>query len=42
VTYAGAADPSLGVVGLPDYAIDLNRWISMSAFALALAQVPFI
>ena len=42
VTYAGAADPALGVVGLPDYAIDLHRWISMSAFALALAQVPFI
>jgi cytochrome c oxidase subunit 1 len=42
VVYAGAADPSLGVVGLPAYAIDLHRWISMSAFALALAQVPFI
>jgi cytochrome c oxidase subunit I len=42
VTYAGAAEPSLGVVGLPDYAFDLHRWIAMSAFALALAQVPFI
>jgi cytochrome c oxidase subunit 1 len=42
LTYAGAADPAQGVVGLSSFALDLNRWISHAAFALALAQIPFI
>jgi cytochrome c oxidase subunit 1 len=42
VTYAGAADPAQGLAGLPQLVIDLNRNISHAAFALALAQLPFI
>jgi cytochrome c oxidase subunit 1 len=41
-TYAGAADPSAGVVGLPQFVFDLNRGISHAAWLLGLAQVPFI
>ena len=38
-TYAGAAE---GVVGIPQFFIDLNKMISHAAWALALAQIPFI
>jgi len=41
-TYAGAADPSAGVVGLPQFVFGLNREISHAAWLLGLAQVPFI
>jgi cytochrome c oxidase subunit 1 len=33
---------SATVVGLPQYVIELNKVISHAAFALALAQLPFI
>jgi cytochrome c oxidase subunit 1 len=41
-TYAGAADPSGGAVGVPQVFIDLNKGISHAAAMLALAQIPFI
>jgi len=39
-TYAQAAET--GVVGLPQWAIDLNINITQAAIALGLAQIPFI
>jgi cytochrome c oxidase subunit I len=42
VTYAGAGDPSEGVVGVLQYFVDLNRFISHAAVMLFLAQIPFI
>ncbi len=42
-TYAGAASPGDGaVVGLPDVFIDMNIGISQAAWALGIAQIPFI
>jgi len=41
-TYAGAADPAAGVVGLPGFVLDLNKGISHAAWLLGLAQLPFI
>jgi cytochrome c oxidase subunit 1 len=41
-TYAGAADPAAGVLGLPPFVLDLNRGISHAVWALGLAQIPFI
>jgi cytochrome c oxidase subunit 1 len=41
-TYAGAADPASGVVGLSDLVLNLNKGISHAAWLLGLAQVPFI
>jgi len=41
-TYAGVTDPAAGVVGVPQAMLDLNRYISIGAFCLALAQIPFI
>jgi cytochrome c oxidase subunit 1 len=41
-TYAGAAAPAEGVVGLSQFAIDLNKGISHAAWLLGLSQVPFI
>jgi len=42
VTYAGANDPALGVVGVPQIFIDMNRHISWAAWCLGLVQIPFI
>jgi cytochrome c oxidase subunit 1 len=42
VTYAGADDPALGVVGVPQIFIDMNRHISWAAWCLGLVQIPFI
>jgi cytochrome c oxidase subunit I len=42
VTYAGAADPASGVVGLSQLSLDLNKGISHAAWMLGLAQIPFI
>jgi cytochrome c oxidase subunit 1 len=41
-TYAGATDPTAGVVGLSDLVLNLNKGISHAAWLLGLAQVPFI
>jgi cytochrome c oxidase subunit I len=41
-TYAGAADPAAGVVGLPQFVLDMNKGISHAAWMLGLAQIPFI
>src|SRR5438309_2725035 len=41
-TYAGFDDPALGVVGVPQIFIDMNRHISWAAWCLGLAQIPFI
>src|SRR5207302_9541722 len=40
VTYAGANDPALGIVGVPQWAIDMNKNISWAAWCLGLAQIP--
>src|SRR5438093_7058224 len=42
VTYAGANDPALGVVGVPQIFIEMNKHISWAAWLLGLAQIPFI
>jgi cytochrome c oxidase subunit I len=42
VTYAGAADPADGVVGVAQVFVDLNRFITHAAVMLMLAQIPFI
>jgi cytochrome c oxidase subunit I len=42
VTYAGAYDPSEGVVGVAQVFVDLNRFITHGAVVLLLAQIPFI
>src|SRR2546427_1512408 len=42
VTYAGANDPALGVVGVPQIFIDMNKHISWAAWCLGLVQIPFI
>ena len=42
VTYAGANDPALGVVGVPQVFIDMNKHISWAAWLLGVAQIPFI
>src|SRR5882672_8911180 len=42
VTYAGVNDPALGVVGVPQIFIDMNRHISWAAWCLGLVQIPFI
>src|SRR5213596_261329 len=42
VSYAGANDPALGVVGVPQIFIDMNRHISWAAWCLGLVQIPFI
>jgi cytochrome c oxidase subunit 1 len=41
-SYAGANDPALGVVSVPQFFIDMNKGISHAAWALGLAQIPFI
>src|SRR3989449_4154034 len=41
-TYPGVNDPALGVVGVPQVFIDMNKGISHAAWALGLAQIPFI
>ena len=41
-TYAGVTDPALGVVGVPQAVLDMNRLISIGAWCLGLAQIPFI
>ncbi len=41
-TYVGATNPSGGIVGIPQFFLDLNKMISFAAWALALAQIPFI
>jgi cytochrome c oxidase subunit 1 len=41
-TYVGAASPTAGIVGVPQFFLDLNKMISLAAWSLALAQVPFI
>src|SRR3989475_7478384 len=41
-TYAGFDDPALGVVGVPQIFIDMNRHISWAAWCLGLVQIPFI
>ena len=41
-SYAGANDPALGVVSVPQTFIDMNKGISHAAWALGLAQIPFI
>ena len=42
-TYAGAAEPAAEVaVGIPQKFIDLNIPISLAAWALGLAQIPFV
>jgi cytochrome c oxidase subunit 1 len=41
-TYATASSGGVEVLGLAGYAIELNKLISHSAFALAAFQVPFI
>src|SRR6266542_285062 len=42
VTYAGVDDPALGLVGVPQIFIDMNRHISWAAWCLGLVQIPFI
>src|SRR5204863_442305 len=42
VTYAGVNAPALGVVGVPQIFIDMNRPISWAAWCLGLVQIPFI
>jgi cytochrome c oxidase subunit 1 len=42
-TYAGVADPLTGeVVGIPQKFIEMNSFISIAAWMLALSQLPFI
>jgi cytochrome c oxidase subunit 1 len=41
-TYVGAADPESGVVGLLPRFLEMNSWISIAAWCLGIAQIPFI
>ena len=41
-TYVGTADPAFGVVGAAPWIVDLNKGITHAAWALGLAQIPFI
>lgn len=42
LTYAGAADPAEGVVGLSSFVIGLNKHIWFAAIGLMIFQIPFI
>ncbi len=43
VTYAGVADPTTGeIVGIPQKFIEMNSFISIAAWMLAVSQLPFI
>jgi len=41
-TYAGVADPASGVVSVPLKFIEMNKGITIAAFMLGIAQIPFI
>src|SRR6266540_2473223 len=41
-TYAGWDDPSLGIVGVPQWVFGMNRHISWAAWLLGVSQIPFI
>lgn len=41
-TYAGVADPASGIVSVPMKFIEMNKGITLAAFMLGIAQIPFI